>query len=76
MYHDFHRFIIGQVKEHRAHTDAGDHPDAELTAWAVIGLGTMSNIMNELGLMPRLAQGRLFQDVGRLLLRGDDETPH
>lgn len=74
MYRRFHRFIIGQVKQHRAKGDAKGHPDATLTAWAVIGLGMMTNITHELGLMNRKTQGRLFQDVGTLLLKGDAEA--
>ncbi len=70
MYKKFHRFIIGQVKAHRDEVDAGDDPNAALTAWAVIGLGTMTNIANELGLLNPKAQTRLIRDVGVLLMEG------
>lgn len=72
MYKKFHSFIVGQVKAHRDEAGAGDDPDAALTAWAVIGLGMMTNITYELGLLNSKAQGRLFKDVGTMLLEGDD----
>ncbi len=71
MYRKFHRFIIGQVKAHRETAGSADHPDATLTAWSVIALGMMTNITHELGLLNSKAQGKLFQEVGRLLLEGE-----
>ncbi len=73
MYRKFHRFIIGQVKAHRETAGSADHPDATLTAWSVIALGMMTNITHELGLLNSKAQGKLFQEVGRLLLEGGDD---
>lgn len=71
MYRKFHKFIAEQVKEHRGLTLSGDHPDTAMTAWAVIGMGMMGNITHELDLLNRKTQGRLFHDVGKLLLKGD-----
>jgi AcrR family transcriptional regulator len=73
MYKKFHRFLIDQIKEHRSDTDAGEHPDAAITAWAVIGLGTMTNIANELGLLNHKTQTVLIRDVGKLLMDGGQD---
>ncbi len=70
MYQKFHSFIIGQVQEHRADKDHNEHPDAALTAWAVIGLGMMANITHELKLLPHDMRGRMVHDVGTHLLDG------
>jgi AcrR family transcriptional regulator len=69
MYQKFHTFIIGQLQEHRSGTNSM-HPDAAMTAWAVIGLGMMANITQELELLPRDMQGRMVHDVGEHLLDG------
>lgn len=70
MYTKFQNFIIGQVEAHRDGAGCGDDPDAALTAWAVIGLGMMTNITLELGLLDTKAQTRLIRGVGSLLLEG------
>ena len=70
MYQKFHTFIIGQVQEHRTGTKSGQHPDAALTAWAVIGLGMIANITHELELLPHDTQGRMVHDVGMRLFDG------
>ena len=44
---------------------------ADLAAWAVIGLGTVSNIARELGALSDADRRRLIQTVGRQLLEGD-----
>jgi len=70
MYQKFHTFIVGQVQEHRADAKSESQPDAELTAWAIIGLGTMTNIAHELALLTQDTQERMVQDVGLLLFDG------
>jgi len=68
MYQKFHTFIIGQVHEHRTGVDNGGHPDAALTAWAVIGLGMIANITHELALLAQNTQAQMVHDVGAHLL--------
>jgi len=63
----FQRFVQTQVQNHRGRKHAA-WPDPELAAWAIVGLGTVSNIGRELGLFPARARQRLFQEIGSLLL--------
>ena len=70
MYGRFHRFIRRQVAAHRDGRTNGSLPGAELSAWAIVGLGTVANIGRELGLLTGSRQRRLIADVGKLLLEG------
>ncbi len=70
MYRKFHTFIIGQVNEHRADAKPDTQPGVELTAWAIIGLGMMTNITHELDLLTHDTQGQMVHDVGLHLLDG------
>jgi len=58
MYKHFHRFISGLLKRQASVAD----PD--LAAWALIGLGTVSNIARELDLFPMATQRKLMRSVG------------
>ena len=58
MYKHFHRFIRGLLKRQASVAD----PD--LAAWALIGLGTVSNIARELDLFPVATQRKLMRSVG------------
>lgn len=68
VYERFLRFIVEQVKAHRAGTGAKGLPSAELTAWALVGLGTATNLGRELGLLAGPGRKRLFAAIGRRLL--------
>ncbi len=70
MYGRFHRFIRRQLAAHRDGRTNGTAPGAELSAWAIVGLGTVANIGRELGLLTDRRQRRLIADVGKLLLEG------
>ena len=74
MYRRFHRFVIKQVREHRESLGLEDHPDAALSAWAVIGLGMMTNINHELGLLSNPKQKKFLHDIGMQLLHGDKDA--
>ena len=69
LYGRFQRFVQKQVTAH--HKLAGTTPsvDPASVAWAILGLGTVSNIGRELGLMSVPARKRLVGGVGRALLR-------
>ena len=69
MYKRYERFVQRQIAAHRGEED-GPLPPAALTAWAVIGLGTVANIVRELGLVSERRRVRLIGDVGRFLLDG------
>ncbi len=68
MYQKFHTFIVEQVQTNQGDTNAGGQPDAAMTAWAVIGLGMMANITQELGLLPHETQGQMVREVGAKML--------
>ncbi len=68
MYKRYHRFIERQIGEHRVRDGSDGMPDATLSAWAVIGLGTVANIGRELGLLNESRRKQLLGSVGRLLL--------
>lgn len=67
-YQRFLAFILDSVEEHRRSAESGRLPAAELTAWALLGLGTAANIGRELGLLPAAQRKRLLATVGRHLL--------
>lgn len=73
MYEQFQRFIEEQIATHRDSTGGGG-PDATLSAWAVVGLGTVNNIIRELELLPERKRQRMLRDVGRLLMDGRADT--
>jgi AcrR family transcriptional regulator len=66
MFMRFHRFLAAQIAAHRPRR----RPSPALTAWAVIGLGTVANIGRELELMSDADRRRLIGQVGRELLEG------
>lgn len=68
MYRRYHRFIERELAAHRAAAGGTGGPHPSLAAWAVVGLGTVSNIARELGLLGEPRRRRLFASIGRLLL--------
>jgi AcrR family transcriptional regulator len=66
LYGRFHVFVRGRISAHRG---AGSKSalDAELAAWAIVGLGTVANIGRELGLINAERREALLWDAGRLL---------
>jgi AcrR family transcriptional regulator len=70
MYGRFHGLIRRLIAAHRAETEEAGLPDASLSAWAIVGLGTVANIIRELGLMPPGRRKRFIAQMGRFLLEG------
>ncbi|MEM1211146.1 MAG: TetR/AcrR family transcriptional regulator [Planctomycetota bacterium] len=73
MYRRFHRFITQQADDHRDGLAAAPDNgmlDSELTAWAIIGVATVADISNALGVLPRAKRQRMLAAVGRALLDG------
>jgi AcrR family transcriptional regulator len=70
MFHRFHGFIRRQIDVHRAKGSRAEPPDAALSAWGIVGLGTVANIGRELGLITDVQRRRLIGEVGRLMLEG------
>lgn len=62
------RCIADQVTAHRGGRTAGRMPPAALTAWALVGLGTATNLGRELGLLGERARRDLFASIGEHLL--------
>ncbi len=69
MYRRFHEFIATHIAAHRKGASLRGGNIVELLAWAVLGMGTVSGLGHELGLMSRKQQQDLFSDVGKSLLR-------
>ena len=69
MYRRFHHFITQQLILHRG---GKQHiaPDAELSSWAIVGLGILAGIGKELRIFTKSNQRRLLGEIGSFLLDG------
>lgn len=67
-YARFHAWIARQVEQHRAGRGGGPAPI--LSAWALVGLGTVANIGRELELIDDGQRRALLEAAGPLLLDG------
>ena len=65
MYLRYHEFIVRRIGEHRG---GGKGVEAELAAWALIGMGTITSIGRELGMLSAAHRRRLWEEAGPLLL--------
>ncbi|TWT45149.1 division inhibitor protein [Phycisphaerae bacterium RAS1] len=72
-YERFVRFLSQQVAAHRRRGSPRRHLDAELAAWAFVGLGTAVNIGRELELISRDSRTALLARVGRMVLDGETQ---
>ena len=63
MYERFHGFIAGQLD-----AAGGTGLPAELAAWAMIALGTMSNVSRAVGLMSDTQRRQFVRQAGRLIM--------
>lgn len=70
MYRRFHRFIGAQISTYRDDDRRVPRPDVALSAWAVIGLGTLASIVQELELLKSGERKRFMAEVGHLLMEG------
>lgn len=68
MYRHYHSFLQQQVAAHRNDGEATAPADA-VTAWAFIGLGTVTLIARELQLLGERDRRRLMTDAGQSLLK-------
>jgi len=73
MYGRFHGLIRRLIVAHRAKVGEACLPDASLSAWAIVGLGTVANIIHELGLMSPGRRKRFIAQTGRFLLEGAEK---
>jgi len=70
MYRRFHRFIGEQISAYRNDDRRTPQPDVALSAWAVIGLGTLASVVQELELLKSGDRKRFMAEVGHLLIEG------
>lgn len=72
MYGRYQAFIERRVSEHRGGSAAAKRGRAgpDLTAWAIVGLGTVTSISRDLGLLSAKDRKRLWEQMGRVLLEG------
>jgi AcrR family transcriptional regulator len=71
MYLQFQRFIAAQVRAAWEDTRA-TAIDPDIAGWALVGIGTVSNIARELELLSGPQRQAIFRAVGRLFLNDDD----
>jgi AcrR family transcriptional regulator len=69
MYLRFHGFIVEQIRHDQGNARAG----LDLLAWAMVGIGTVSNISRELDLMTERSREALFRKLGESLLQGAEK---
>ena len=69
-YRRFHRYLRDRIVEHRASRAIEGGVDPEAAAWAMLGLGTISSIGREVGMLSSSARRTLLSNVGRALLEG------
>jgi len=74
MYRRFHRFISEQISAYRDDDRRPLRPGVALSAWAIIGLGTLASIVQELKLLKSSERKRFMADVGHLLIEGRPAT--
>lgn len=68
MYARYQRFVRDHVVDHRAARGKAATDEAEMIAWAIIGLGTVTTISRELGLQDAASRQRTMHRMGSLLL--------
>jgi hypothetical protein len=71
MYRRFHQRIRTLIDTNRQGIKRASGLSADATAWAVIGLATVSNIIRELDLLPRRQREELFAQTAKHLIQGD-----
>lgn len=74
LYRRFQRFIRERVAEHgagrKARKRAAADIDPDQAAWALLGVGTVTNVLRELELVPARGRAELFRALARLVLEG------
>lgn len=68
MYQRFHQLVCRQVIAGRGLSDPESGLPAEMAAWGLLGLATISNIARELKLLPPRQRERMFASVANCLV--------
>jgi AcrR family transcriptional regulator len=71
MYRGFHESVRKLIERSREGGKSTTGPSPEATAWAMIGLATVSNIIRELELLRPRQREDLFAKTAKYLIRGD-----
>jgi len=71
MYTDYQKFLTTPIAEFRRSNVVDSVPAEGDTAWAVIGLVTILNILNELDVLSQRKRTETFSVVSRFLLGGE-----
>jgi AcrR family transcriptional regulator len=71
MYRRFHERLRKLIHPGKGGDKTAEHLSADTTAWALIGLATVSNIIRELGLLRPRQREEMFAATARYLVQGD-----
>jgi AcrR family transcriptional regulator len=71
MYRRFHERLRKLIDPRERGDKTAEHLSADTTAWALIGLATVSNIIRELGLLRPRQREEMFAATARYLVHGD-----
>jgi len=74
LYGRFQGFVRRRLAEHRGEGAEGEL-DAEVAAWAIVGLGTVASIGRELGLIGQDRRRTLLFEAGRVIAEGRTKPP-
>jgi AcrR family transcriptional regulator len=82
LYGRFQGFVRRRIAEHRGEgrgevrsRGSSGELDAEVAAWAIVGLGTVASIGRELGLIGQDRRRTLLYEAGRLIAEGRTTAP-
>lgn len=67
-YRRFQGFVRRRIEDHRGGRGRTGLPEADLAAWALVGVGTMASLARELDLIPAARRSRLLAQTGKMLL--------
>ena len=67
VYKSFHAFVKRQIEAHRGDQEASHQLDANLAAWALVGIGTVSTIGRETESIGPRNRRRLLREGGEFL---------
>jgi AcrR family transcriptional regulator len=71
MYDAFRGYFAGEIDAYRErHSVSTERLTAEQAAWAMIGMGTVTSIGRELGLINDRQRAALLADLGRIVMPG------
>ncbi|MEM8884499.1 MAG: TetR/AcrR family transcriptional regulator [Planctomycetota bacterium] len=69
MYGRYQSFVQRRLEEHRAEKGGKmKRVGADLSAWAILGMGTVTSIGRDLGLLSNDDRRRLWEQIGRVLI--------